>query len=377
MLDRQAIEERELSLLCPYAVLSSKTQGRQHESQKDPFRTCFQQDRDRVIHSSAFRRLEYKTQVFVNHEGDYYRTRLTHTLETAQIGRSAARSLGLNEDLVEAAALAHDLGHTPFGHAGQDAMNSLMKEFGGFEHNLQSMRIVDFLEIHNPEFRGLNLSVETREAIAKHSQHKMEGMPAGWCSLEGQLVDIVDSVAYLAADLDDGLHSGILNFDQLNELELVKAAREKIKSLGKSTDFSRTRHPLISQIISILVEDLITQSQKNIEESKVDSLEDVRSYKDQLIGFSNDIAQVKGRTHVLLNTNFYQHPRVKRMSHKAFVFLNQLFDIYMKTPELLPLEHQNNFDDFGVPRVLCDYISGMTDRFAINELAQLSIPIKF
>ena len=252
MLNRRDIEKREREIYASYAVLAESSAGRKHVGNQDPRRSCFQKDRDRIIHSSAFRRLEYKTQVFVNHEGDYYRTRLTHTLETAQIGRTVARALSLNEDLVEAAALAHDLGHTPFGHAGQDAMNELMKDHGGFEHNLQSMRIVDFLERRNPKFPGLNLSLETREAIGKHSPHGIEGLPKGWCSLEGQLVDIVDSVAYLAADLDDGLQSGILNLDQLQELELVQRAIEKIKDRGQSTDFKKTRHPLISRIISIV-----------------------------------------------------------------------------------------------------------------------------
>jgi len=377
MLHREKIEEREHQLYAPYAVYSDQSEGRQHPSQPDLWRSCFQQDRDRIIHSSAFRRLEYKTQVFVNHEGDYYRTRLTHTLETAQIGRTVARALGLNEDLVEAAALAHDLGHTPFGHAGQDAMNDLMKDYGGFEHNLQSMRIVDHLEIHNPQFSGLNLSVETREAIAKHSPHAINDLPEGWCSLEGQLVDIVDSVAYLAADLDDGLQSGILTLKQLNELELVQQAVDKIKSRGKSTDFSQTRHPLISQIISILVEDLITHSYHIVKESKVNSLEEVRAHKDKLISFSKDVARIKGKTHVFLNDNFYQHPRVKRMSYKAYSFLNQLFNIYMNASNMLPIEHQKNYEAFGVPRTICDYIAGMTDRFAMTELAQLTIPAKF
>lgn len=375
-MNRELSEDQEHKIYAPYAVFSNKSLGRYYKSKPDTWRTCFQQDRDRVIHSSAFRRLEYKTQVFVNHEGDYYRTRLTHTLETAQIGRTVARSLGLNEDLVEGAALAHDLGHTPFGHAGQDAMNELMKDHGGFEHNIQAMRIVDFLEIHQPDFPGLNLSLETREAIAKHQSQVFETLPKGWCSLEGQLVDVVDSIAYLAADLDDGLQSGVLHFDQLAEVALVERAMDTMKQRGQSVDFSKTRRHLISQIIAMLVGDLISCSEDKIKNSQVKTLEDVRAYKDKIISFSDEMSPLKGRMHVFLNENFYQHPRVKRMSFKAHSFLTQLFEIYVKKPDILPLEYQCHFDKFGIPRTVCDYIAGMTDRFAVNELAQLTQPTR-
>ncbi|MGE4158939.1 MAG: dGTP triphosphohydrolase, partial [Planctomycetota bacterium] len=252
ILTRHDLEQREESLLGPYAVFSGRTKGRVHDEAPHPYRTEFQRDRDRVIHSSAFRRLEYKTQVFVNHEGDYYRTRLTHTLETAQIARTLARSLRLNEDLVETAALAHDLGHTPFGHAGQDVMDELMKPHGGFEHNLQSLRIVELLETRYPQFPGLNLCEESREAIAKHSPKDVMGLPPGWPSLEGQLVDTVDSIAYLSADLDDGLRSGILTPEQISSLDLVSQALERVRQKSPHLDFREHRRPLISEIINIL-----------------------------------------------------------------------------------------------------------------------------
>lgn len=359
-------------MLAPYAVFSGRTKGRIHVEDPHPFRTEFQRDRDRVIHSSAFRRLEYKTQVFVNHEGDYYRTRLTHTLETAQIARTLARSLRLNEDLVETAALAHDLGHTPFGHAGQDVMDELMKPHGGFEHNLQSLRIVELLETRYPQFPGLNLCEESREAIAKHSPKGVRGLPEGWPSLEGQLVDSVDSIAYLSADLDDGLRSGILTPEQISSLDLVKEALAHVRRKSPGLDMREHRRPLVSEIINILTRDLMEATALALGAQGIDSLGKVRGAAQPLVGFSEDVGRAKGRTHAFLMEHFYRHHKVQRMAVRAREVLTKLFETFCRHPEALPAAHQENCRRFGRERAVCDYIAGMTDRFALEEVGQIS-----
>jgi dGTPase len=373
-MNRQALEAQEEKFLASYAVHSSKTLGRRHSEEEHDFRKPFQRDRDRVIHSGAFRRLEYKTQVFVNTEGDYYRTRLTHTLETAQIARTLARNLCLNEDLVEASALCHDLGHTPFGHAGQEIMNELMQGQGGFEHNLQSLRIVDELEKRYPQFPGLNLCEETREAIAKHSPERTQGFPEGWPSLEGQLVDVVDSIAYLAADLDDGLHSGILRVEELVDLELFRKAHEKVKKKVGFFDMKLYRRPLISEIINLLVQDLLSQTTANLKQNDVRNLCDVRQAQGLLVTFSQDMGRAKGKTHEFLQRCFYGHWRVRRMAVRAQKILTSLFETFVAHPDILPPEHQENCHCYGVEKGVCDYIAGMTDRFALEEVSRLNLP---
>lgn len=372
ILTRKDLEQREETFLGPYAVFSGRTKGRIHAEDPHPFRTEFQRDRDRVIHSSAFRRLEYKTQVFVNHEGDYYRTRLTHTLETAQIARTLARSLRLNEDLVETAALAHDLGHTPFGHAGQDVMDELMKPFGGFEHNLQSLRIVELMETRYPQFPGLNLCEESREAIAKHSPKDVMGLPPGWPSLEGQLVDTVDSIAYLSADLDDGLRSGILTPEQISKLDLVSQALDRVRLKAPDLDIREHRRPLISEIINILTHDLMESTALALDLEGVDSLAKVRSARQPLVGFSIEVGRSKARVHTFLMEHFYRHHKVQRMAVRAREVLFKLFETFCRHPEALPAAHQENCRKFGKERAVCDYIAGMTDRFALEEVAQIS-----
>jgi len=364
--------------LAPYAAHAASTRGRQHQEASLKGRSEYQRDRDRIIHSTGFRRLEYKTQVFVNHEGDLFRTRLTHSLEVAQIGRSVARQLHLDEDLTEAIALAHDLGHTPFGHAGQDALNACMKPYGGFEHNLQSLRVVDHLEQRYGGFDGLNLTFETREGILKHCSRRnalllgdvgerfLKRQRPG---LEAQLANLADEIAYNNHDVDDGLRSGLITLEQLADIGIFKrhmqaALREFPKITGR-----RLVHETVRRMISTLVNDLTRQSAANIRGHAPASVDDVRQAP-PLIGFSARILREQQVLKQFLHVRLYQHYRVARMSSKARRIVSELFNALIAEPKLLPPEFQSRAES-DRPRAIADYVAGMTDRYAMLEHRRL------
>lgn len=367
-----------MNKLVAYAVSSNNSRGRAIHEEPPAGRSEFQRDRDRIIHSAAFRRLEYKTQVFVNHEGDLFRTRLTHSLEVAQIGRSIARNLGLNEDLVEAITLAHDLGHTPFGHAGQDALNDCMREYGGFEHNLQSLRVVDVLEERYAAFDGLNLCYETREGILKHVarknipklgllgerflQHKRP-------SLEAQLANFADEIAYNNHDVDDGLRSGLISLEQLQEVSIFSRHLYQVKDKYPALAERRMVCETVRSMINTLVTDIIQQSMRNIKDAGIDNLTDVHTAP-ALIGFSQQIKKEQQELKKFLFDNLYRHFRVMRMSNKARHTIERLFAAFSTEIQLLPVKYQRKFEQEGYP-VIADYIAGMTDRYAIKEYQRL------
>ncbi len=357
----------------PYAVKQSE-RGRLISEPSPLGRSEFQRDRDRIIHSSAFRRLEYKTQVFVNHEGDLFRTRLTHSIEVAQIGRSIARRLGLNEDLVEAISLAHDLGHTPFGHAGQDELNACMAEYGGFEHNLQSLRVVDVLEERYAAFDGLNLCFETREGILKHCSRedaeKLGNVGKRFLlghrpSLEAQVANLADEIAYNNHDVDDGLRSGLLTLDKMTEVDLFARHLEEVRLAWPQLAERRVVHETVRRMINTLVTDLIAQTLTNITECEPKSLEDVR-VAPALVAFSPQMRAWNSELKSFLRTELYRHYRVMRMSAKARRVIRELFQAFMEDPRLLPPQSSNQ-QKADLPRTVADYIAGMTDRYAIRE----------
>ena len=379
---RERLEREEESRLAPYGTPSAATRGRRHEEPRQQFRTAFQLDRDRIIHCTAFRRLEYKTQVFVNHEGDHYRTRLTHTLEVAQVSRSAARLLGLNEDLVEAIALSHDLGHAPFGHAGQDVLDELMAEHGGFNHNLHGLRVVDYLEVRYPSFRGLNLTWEVREAIAKHGREGPGGIPEEFVpewqpSLEAQITDLADSIAYDNHDIDDGLRSGFITLEQLEKLALWRKAREEVRArygsaLEEKIEVART----ISRLIHLEVTDLVEATAREIDAAGVKSWEDVRTAGRPLALFSPEMTAMRSEVKEFLFRNLYRHFRAVAMAEKAKRFLRALFREYVREPEQLPPEYREMIPVEGKECVVCDYCAGMTDRFCQEEYKRLFEPFE-
>ena len=368
-----AIEDR---VLAPYAMRASQTRGREYPEEESAFRTPFQKDRDRVIHTTAFRRLEYKTQVFVNYEGDYYRTRLTHTLEVAQVARSLARALGLNEDLAETVALAHDLGHPPFGHAGERVLAELMADHGGFDHNAQSLRIVTHLEKRYPGFRGLNLTFEVREGIAKHEtaydvpdKTFGEGMP----TLEAQIVNLADEIAYNAHDLDDGLRSGLLTPGQLESVGLlVEVAAEAELELPRLDEFSR--RVLIRELLGAMITDVILATDANLNRHGIESVEGVRRFPAPLAAYSPEMAEKVAELRNFLYQNLYRHWRIVRQVGKARHVLRRLFTAYVEMPEMLPPSVQQAAETEGLHRAVCDYVAGMTDRFALDEYARLFDP---
>lgn len=366
--------------LAPYAVLALTSPGRQFSELTPATRSEFQRDRDRIIHSAAFRRLEYKTQVFVNHEGDLFRTRLTHSIEVAQIARSVARNLRLNEDLVEAISLAHDLGHTPFGHAGQDALNACMKNYGGFEHNLQSLRVVDSLEQRYGAFDGLNLMFETREGVLKHcslSNAQQLGeigrrfIERKQPTLEAQLTNLADEIAYNNHDIDDGLRSGLLSLDQLNDVTLYARYRHEAETQFPGISGRRAINETVRRMINALVDDLIQQSRTNIRHAEVKTIDDVRNAP-PLIAFSEAMKTEAQELKRFLRTNLYHHYQVNRMTSKARRIVTDLFDIFTAGPELLPLDYQIPDGDLNAQaRKVADYIAGMTDRYAMREYRRL------
>jgi dGTPase len=366
--------------LAPYAALASSSPGRQFAELTPPTRSEFQRDRDRIIHSTAFRRLEYKTQVFVNHEGDLFRTRLTHSIEVAQIARSLTRNLRLNEDLVEAISLAHDLGHTPFGHAGQDALNACMKDYGGFEHNLQSLRVVDSLEQRYGAFDGLNLMFETREGVLKHcsltNAQQLGDIGRRFIerkqpTLEAQLANLADEIAYNNHDIDDGLRSGLLTTDQLNEVTLYARYRHEAESQFPGISGRRAINETVRRMINALVDDLIQQSRANIRQAEIKTIDDVRNAP-PLIAFSENMKKEAQELKRFLRTNLYHHYQVNRMTSKARRIVTDLFDIFITGPELLPLDYQIAGEDrTAQARKVADYIAGMTDRYAMREYRRL------
>ncbi len=379
MLTRDELEKREDIYLASYAMKSMNTRGRVYPEDEHPYRSVYQRDRDRIIHSTAFRRLEYKTQVFVNHEGDHYRTRLTHSIEVAQIARSISRALCLNEDLSEAIALAHDLGHTPFGHSGEDALRVLMKHHGGFEHNIQGLRVVDILEKRYSQFSGLNLSWEVRESIAKHKllsddpnvlKFDLNKQPL----LEAKIVDIADSIAYDNHDIDDSLKAGLITESGLEGVELWRHAREKVgEQYGNLTKDMENIHT-IKYLIDMEVTDLISHTQFMIEEMKIKTTDDVQKCKERLVSFSPEISKKKLELQQFLQQNAYSHYRVVRMADKAKRFVEELFNSFIQNPMQLPPEHQKWIEEAGLYQGVCDYIAGMTDRFAQDEYLKLFYP---
>lgn len=365
--------------LASYAAHPEHSRGRRVAEPESPTRNVFQRDRDRIIHSTAFRRLEYKTQVFVNHEGDLFRTRLTHSIEVAQLTRGIARTLGLHEDLAEAIALAHDLGHTPFGHAGQDALNHCMKDYGGFEHNLQSLRVVDVLENRYASFDGLNLTFEVREGILKHCSRKNAELLGDVGerflrrqspSLEAQVTNFADEIAYNNHDVDDGIRSGLISLQQLSRIQLFAENMAEVKRQYGEIEEKRLVHETIRRMINVLVVDLCQHSQQAIASLNPASIDDVRKMPDYLIGFSQATVEKNLELKQFLRSHLYRHYRVNRMSSKASRIIEELFKAFMDNPALMPDEHQQAAKH-NHARAVADYIAGMTDRYAIREHRRL------
>ena len=380
-------EIRPDSSLAPYAAIDAASRGRSYAEVSPEYRGEFQRDRDRIIHSSAFRRLVYKTQVFINHEGDLYRTRLTHSLEVSQIARTVARSLNLNETLVEAISLAHDLGHTPFGHAGQDALNRCMRDYGGFEHNLQSLRVVDELEEKYAEFPGLNLTFETREGILKHCSVRVarelgevgkrfiERTQPG---LEAQLANLADEIAYNNHDVDDGLRAGLLEAEMLREVTIFRREFDHVRGRYPGLDGRRLVYETVRRMINHVVTDLLENSRANIEAASPADIDEVRRSNEPLINFSDEIKAEHLELKQFLRERLYRHFRVMRMTAKAKKLLTALFEAFMDDIRLMPDDHQDNavrledlLGDGGRAKAVADYVAGMTDRFAISEHARL------
>ncbi|MBS4095418.1 MAG: deoxyguanosinetriphosphate triphosphohydrolase [Sulfuricella sp.] len=364
--------------LAPYAASDANTRGRTFSEAAPAGRSEFQRDRDRIIHSTAFRRLEYKTQVFVNHEGDLFRTRLTHSIEVAQIGRSIARNLRLNEELVEAIALAHDLGHTPFGHAGQEELDACMRDYGGFEHNLQSLRVVDILEERYAEFDGLNLTFEAREGILKHcspgnaaalgdvGERFLRGEQP---TLEAQVTNLADEIAYNNHDVDDGLRSGLVEFEEIAEVGVFARHLAMARSQYPNLAGRRLIHETVRRMINTLVLDLIEQSSRNIAAANPLSLADVRR-AGLLISFSPAVRAEQQELKAFLRRALYRHYRVMRTTYKARYILHRLFDAFMSDTRLLPPQFQEKSRE-DKPRAIADYLAGMTDRYANREYRRL------
>jgi dGTPase len=366
--------------LAPYAAHSARGRGRMFPEAPAGSRSEFQRDRDRIIHSTAFRRLEYKTQVFLNHEGDLFRTRLTHSIEVAQIGRTLARSLQINEDLVEAISLAHDLGHTPFGHVGQDVLNECMKEHGGFEHNLQSLRVVDSLEEHYGAFDGLNLMFETREGILKHCSQAnarqlgelgKRFLERTQPSLEAQLTNLADEIAYNNHDIDDGLRSGLITMAQMEEVDLFARHRHAVEAEYPGLSGRRALYETSRRMITAMTADVVATSAERIREAAPRSIDDVRA-SPPLIRFSDAMKADTTALKRFLHANLYRHYQVNRMRVKASRIVRELFDAFMTDPVLLPPDYQLSDADVGrQARKISDYIAGMTDRFAIREYRRI------
>jgi dGTPase len=381
---------RKASSLAPYAAAESDSRGRRFAEPAPQFRGEYQRDRDRIIHSNAFRRLVYKTQVFVNHEGDLYRTRLTHSMEVAQIARTIATALNLNETLAEAICLAHDLGHTPFGHAGQDALNACMRRHGGFEHNLQSLRVVDELEDRYADFHGLNLTFECREGILKHcslrNARQLGELGERFIrrrqpSLEAQLSNLADEIAYNNHDVADGLRAGLITLEDLNEVDSFANQHRKVLAQYTGLPMRKVIHETIRRVINHVVSDLIRTTRRNIDEAAPASVADVRARPNPLVAFSSDVAREQLELKRFLNERVYRHYKVLRMTSKARLVVSRLFDTFVADTKLMPTEHQESvallegkLGAAGRARAVADYIAGMTDRYAILEHQRLFDP---
>jgi len=376
---REQLEHQEDNNLAPYACRSNMSKGRSYPETEPEYRTAFQRDRDRIIHTTAFRRLKYKTQVFFNYEGDYYRTRLTHTLEVTQIGRTIARALGANEDLIESICLAHDLGHSAFGHSGEVALSRLMKEHGGFDHNKQSLRIVTMLDNRFPDFPGLNLSWETREGIVKHeSEYDVSDAtdynPELRGHLEAQIANVADELAYTAHDLDDGLRSTMITPQMLDGITLWEILLESVDLRGSQID-DLARHRLVRRLIGMEVSDLVHTTDQRLRDSNIKSVEELQRLPYNLISFSEDMHRRNRQIKDFLYANLYRHHRVVRMAVKAERIINDLFNAYCAEPAILPGHVQTMVETYGLERTTCDYIAGMTDRFAVDEHKKLFDPM--
>ncbi len=383
MLTRKDAEREECLTLAPYAIKSKETRGRIHKEKEHIYRSVYQRDRDRIIYSTAFRRLEYKTQVFVNHEGDHYRTRLTHTLEVTQIAKTIAKALRLNNELVEAVALAHDLGHTPFGHSGEDALKELMAGHGGFDHNSQGLRVVDSLEKIYPDFSGLNLTYEVREGIIKHSTpfdkprlyipFESKGSP----SLEIQVVDVADEIAYDNHDLDDGLTSGLINEEALDNVALWKEVCGAVKKNHPEIPKKIRKSQIIRALIDMQVTDILKNTEARLKKFKIKSFGDVKNFPEKIVCFSGEMDSLRKPLREFLLKNLYHHYRVVRMSKKAYRFIQDLFEVYVDNIEQLPsAQAAARLKKESKHRVVCDYIAGMTDRYALDEYKKFFDPYK-
>ena len=375
LLSRQGQEEREKAWLAPYACRASETLGRRFPEAEHPYRTAYQRDKDRVIHSAAFRRLEYKTQVFVTHVGDYYRTRLTHSLEVSQIARSIGRVLRLNEDLIEAISLAHDLGHTPFGHSGERVLNELMKDAGGFEHNAQALRVVDILEERYPAFPGLNLTADVRRGILKR-RHPYEGEGEGiapFLSIEAQVVDVADEIAYNSHDCDDGIKSELIASDELEALPLWRDIVERVCEDFPGLDPIRRRTSVVVRLINAQVTDVAQESIQGILSAGLSS---PRELNDDLtlVGYGEEMAELNRQLKEFLHERLYQHPDVLRATQKSERIMTGLFEHYVAHPDHLPRAYQSRLDEDGLERTVADYLAGMTDRFAAEDYRQIFLP---
>jgi dGTPase len=376
---RQQLEAVEAASLAAYASRSAESRGRAHPEPESATRTAFTRDRDRIIHTTAFRRLMYKTQVFVFYEGDHYRTRLTHTIEVAQLGRSLARGLGANEDLTEAICLAHDLGHPPFGHAGEHMLNELMAGHGGFNHNTQSYRIVTELERRYPDFAGLNLTYETREGMLKHEtdydvSEATEYEPDKRASLEAQLANLADEIAYNAHDLDDGLRAGLFTLSDLEELDIWRALREKAGWQPGQPFTSIHRHEIIRELIGRSVLNVLTRTGETLAVNGIDSAAKLQDHSENVVGYSAAFGEMVRDLKRFLYDRMYRHYRLVRMQTKAERFVAGLFEAYVKEPHMLPAETQALLDEAPLPRIVADYIAGMTDRYALDEWQKLYDP---
>jgi len=376
LLNRQSLDNRENQSLAPYAIKCSDSRGRAFPETEHPYRSIFQRDRDRIIHSRAFRRLEYKTQVFVNHEGDHYRTRLTHTLEVDMIGRSIARSLRLNEDLTEALALVHDVGHPPFGHSGEQTLNNMMGKHGGFEHNHQGLRIVELLEKKYPDFDGLNLSWELREGIIKHNMKFGEPESHNYDPdkapiLEVQVVNLADEVAYNSHDLDDGLTSGLFTLNDLSKITIWKETEAEIRRNYPDLGEKLLSYYVVRGIIDKEVQDILNQTQANLQLYGINSVEDVHRTWTPLVNFSPPMAEKNKELKEFLFKNLYSNHQVEIMNQKGIRIIEALFELFINNPRLLDPSTQEKLNECALHRVVCDYIAGMTDRYAFSEYRKL------
>lgn len=382
MITREEFEQREDQWLARYAMRSSQSRGRAYPETEHAYRTAYQRDRDRIIHTTAFRRLEYKTQVFVYSEGDHYRNRLTHSIEVGQIGRTLARALGCNEDLIEAICLAHDLGHSPFGHVGEATLNTLMKDHGGYDHQRQTYRIVTTLEHRYPEHLGLNLTYEVLEGVVKHDTDydivdARDYTPEERGTLECQLSNLADEIAYNTSDLDDGLRSGILSPASVRELGIAQRVLQSLNAPANADlDDALMRHSFIRRLVKFEVGDTIATTQQNIEQAGIKSLASLRNQPYNVANYSTEMQALNGELKKYLFDNFYRHYRVVRMATKAERLLRDLFNAYIDQPLQLPPETQQRAQELpeGLHRAVCDYIAGMTDRYAIQEHKRLYDP---